>query len=192
VQKISKYKTAMTYASAWLDAAKDEKQEDAVFQEICVLKESLKEHAAVWAVLSQPVDDNSQKIQIIEALAKEIHLSRISTQTLKLILENDRLSLLALIFHAFKEAYYKDKGIIEVTVDTAVLLTEAQNKKLQKTLENKLQMPVMINYQIKPEVLGGLAVRYDSFLIDDTLAGKLKHLKKIITHSKIDSNRVIE
>lgn len=186
MQKISKYKTAMTYAHAWLDAAKDQKQEDTVFEEIGMLRASIKEQTEVWNILAQPVDDNMQKIKIIEALAKEIHLSKISTQTLKLIIENDKVSLLGLILHAFKDAYYKDKGIIEVDVATAVALTDAQDKKLQKTLENKLKMPVIIDYHIKPEVLGGLAIRYNSFMIDDTLAGKLKNIEKIITRPKTE------
>lgn len=184
MQKVSKYKTAMTYASAWLEAAKDQKQEDTVFEEIGKLNLSLKECADVWSVLAQPVDDNQEKIKIIESFAKQIKLSKISTETLKLVMENDRFSILKLIFHAFKEAYYKDKGIIEVDVETAVLLTEAQDKKLKKTLEDKLKSQIVLNYQVRPEVLGGLAIRYDSFLIDDTLAGKLKNIKKIITHQQ--------
>lgn len=186
MQKISKYKAAMTYANAWLEAAKDQKQEDTVFEEIGQLSSSLKESTAIWSVLTQPVDDNQQKIKVVESWAKEIKLSKVSTETLKLIIENDRFSILRLIFHAFKEAYYKDKGIIEVDVETAVPLTETQNKKLQKTLEEKLKSPIVLNYQIKPEVLGGLAIRYNSFLIDDTLAGKLKNIQKTITHQQTE------
>ena len=178
MQKISKYKTATTYAQAWFSAAKENNCEDKVLEEISLLKDSIRQNAAVWGVLSQPADDNNDKVNIMRDLAKQIKLSEISTETLVLLAENNRLNLLKMICGAFAKIYYQDKGIVEVTVDTAVELSETQDSRLKKTLENKLKAPVVINYRLRPEVLGGLAVRFNSFLVDDTLSGKLKKLKQ--------------
>jgi len=178
VQKISKYKTAMTYAQAWFSAAKDNHIEDKVLEEIRLLKESISQNDDLWGVLMQPVDDNNDKVKIMTDIAKKAKFSAISEETLKMIAENNRLNLLKTICGAFAKIYYQDKGIVEVTVDTAVELSEAQDNRLKKTLENKLKAPIIINYRLKPEVLGGLAVRFNSWLVDDTLSGKLKKLKQ--------------
>lgn len=178
MQKISKYKTATTYAQAWFSAAKDNHIEDKVFEEIRLLKESMAENGELWGVLMQPVDDNNDKVKIMNDIAKKAKFSAVSEETLKMIAENNRLNILKMICGAFTKIYYQDKGIVEVTVDTAVELSETQDGRLKKTLENKLKSPVIINYRIKPEVLGGLAVRFNSWLVDDTISGKLKKLKQ--------------
>ena len=65
-------------------------------------------------------------------------------------------------------------------VETAVELTAAQDKKLRSVLETKLKAPILLEYTVKPEVLGGLRVRFKSFLIDDTLESKLGRIGQLI------------
>lgn len=177
-QKISKYKTATAYAQAWLEAAKDAHQEEAVYHEVKTLKEAFNKSSDIRLFLAAPTDSQNEKIQIIAEFAQSAKLSDITAQTLKLIAEYRRLDLIDLIFDEFIRRYYEDKGIISVQVETAVKLTAAQDSKLKKTLENKLGAEVILNYQIKPEVLGGLAVSYQSVLIDDTIASKLKDIQR--------------
>ena len=38
----------------------------------------------------------------------------------------------------------------------------------------------MINYEIDEEAIGGLCVSFDSYLIDDTVKGKLDKIKQIL------------
>ena len=76
--------------------------------------------------------------------------------------------------------YYKDNNIIEVNVCSAVKLSTQQNKKLKTALEKKLNSKIVLNCEIKPEILGGLKISYNSFLIDDTLQTKLSNMKKLI------------
>ena len=85
-----------------------------------------------------------------------------------------------LILDEFIKLYYQDKGIVEVRVETAVELTAAQDKKLRSVLETKLKAPSLLVYTVKPEVLGGLRVRFKSFLIDDTLESKLGRIGQLI------------
>lgn len=185
MQKISKYKTATTYAQAWYDASKENHIEDVVFEEINQLSESMKKDAFLWNVLSQPAEDTKQKIKIMDDISKKLNMSAISSQALEMIAENERINILGIILNTFVKIYYKDKGIIEVSVDTAVELTKVQDTELKKVLENKLNAPVILNYKVNPDVLGGLAVRFNSVLIDDTLASKLKNLKHLLLNQKV-------
>ena len=180
MQKISKYKTAKTYAQAWIDAADDCGQIDVVYDEVCQIRNSLQEAAQVWSVLFVPNDNNNNLVDIIDNLAKKLKLSTISHETLKLIAASRRLNILKLICNEFIHIYYQYKGITEVVVDMAVKLSAKQDTAHKKVLENKLQTPVVICYRIKPEVLGGLAIRFGSYQIDDTLANKIQTIQKIM------------
>ena len=172
MQKISKFKTASVYARAWLDAAKDKKIEDKAFEEAKLLKAAYNQDSALWNLLAAPGDDRKIQRKIIENLAKKTNLSSITAETLALIAENGKLKATGLILDEFIKLYYQDKGIVE--------LTAAQDKKLRSVLETKLKAPILLEYTVKPEVLGGLRVRFKSFLIDDTLESKLGRIGQLI------------
>ena len=181
MQKESKYKTAASYAEAWFEAATESNSEEKVFAEVKLIRESLESDALLWnTMISSRVSED-----FIEDIAHKAKLSVISTNTLKLIAENGRLNLLEQITDDFVHLFYKKKGIVEVMVDTAVALNATQDKKLRKVLKDKLQSEIELTYRIKPEVLGGLAISFDSFLIDDTLASKLKKFEKLVTEQPI-------
>ncbi len=181
MQKYSKFKIAANYAYAWFNAAKDKNVEDKIFEEVQLLKTSYAQNKEIWDILAAPVDDNSLKLSIVKDLARKIKLSDISADALLLMVENRRMALLGLVLDEFVKSYYQNKGIVEVTVETAVQLSVAQDKKLRAVLEDKLNTKVLLNYRVNPDVLGGLKVSFDSFLIDDTLQTKLKRIKLLLS-----------
>ncbi len=181
VQKVSNFKTAAAYAEAWLGAAKDMNAEEAVFEEVKALKSGISEIAAVWNSMASPIESTTDKLKVIAGLQKKAHLSDITAQTLKLVAENNRLKLMPLITEEFVRLYYQDKGITEVFAESAVELADEQKAKLEKIMTQKLKTPVVINYAVKPEVLGGLAVKFGSYQVDDTVKSKLMELEKLLT-----------
>lgn len=180
MQKDSKYTVAMMYAQALLSAAHEGKCEDVVFEEMISLRDSFNQNPALWKQLSRPIDDDNIVMPIIKKIINDAKFSDVSAKTLQLITENKRIALLPLIAEDYKKLYYQNKGIVEINVDTVVELSAAQNNKLKQIMEDKLKAPVILNYQIKPEILGGLALSFNSFLIDDTLSTKIKDLEQMI------------
>lgn len=187
MRKISNTKTASSYALSWLNAAQEKHTEEKVFEEVQKLKVAIETDAVTWARLAAPDHENQTQQKVITDLAKTVKLSSISTAALKLIAENGRLNILLPITKAFIQFYYEAKGIIEVKVETATELSKEQDEKLKKVLKEKLNAEVLLDYIIKPEVLGGLAIRYKSFLIDDTLATKLKRLEQVLKNQQTPS-----
>ena len=181
MQKNSRYKTATAYAQAWLDAAMDSKDEKNIFAEVKAIQKSLINDKALWEMMAVCPDKCDVQSQAVEEIADAIGLSDVSKNTLMLIATNRRLNILKQITEDFIHLYYQRTGVIEVIVDTAVELSPAQDKKLRKVLHNKLNADIELKYRLKPEVLGGLAVKFNSFLIDDTLAYKLKKIEDLIT-----------
>ncbi len=180
VQKVSNFKTAAAYAEAWLNAAKDGNAEDAVFEEVTALKTGIGDVSGLWRVMSAPVESEKAQTDVLSALTKKAKLTKISEQALKLIAEHKRLNLISLILDEFVRLYYLDKGIMKVYVESAVKLSNEQSSKLEKVLQKKLNAPIVVDYQVNPEVLGGLSVRFGSYLIDDTVQNKLVKLEQIL------------
>ncbi len=180
MKKISKNKTIATYARAWLDAAKEQNSENIVLDEVRLLQKSIQNDEMQWSILSAPTEDNKDLVRLITDFANDISLSKVSCGALELIATNRRLNLLEPILKEFCHLYYSDHGIIEVTVDTAIDLNKSQHVSLLNALEKKLGASVVIDYCIKPEILGGLNIRFQSFQINDTLAYKLNKIKQLM------------
>ena len=180
MQKESKYIVADMYAQAWFAAALDNQCADAVFKEVLALKDSFEQNQELWKSLCMPVDDEHIVLPLIDEMIAKLKFSNVSAQTLRLIAENKRIGLLPLITDTFKNLYYHNKGIIEVNVDTVIELSDTQRHDLKQIMEDKLHAPVTLNYRIKPEILGGLALSFNSFLVDDTLVTKIKGLEQLI------------
>ena len=62
-------------------------------------------------------------------------------------------------------------------MDSALKLSETQHKKVLSMLEQKLGKKIVVNFQVDPEILGGLRVKYGSTMIDDSVLGKLNRLE---------------
>ena len=69
---------------------------------------------------------------------------------------------------------------VTLSAAPAQALSAAQVKKLEASLEKLLKQKVLVSYLVKPEVLGGLKVKYGSNMIDDTLLGKLNRLEQVM------------
>lgn len=180
MRKVSKNKTATVYARAWFEASKDLQTEDTVFEEVKILLTSISENPSLWGKIYSPIADRKAVENVIREVAGKSKISDVSTNALCQIAQNGKISLIRFILQGFADFYYKDKGIIMVEVDTAVKLTVAQDKKLKQALEKKLNKKVETVYNLKPEILGGLAIRFGSFLFDDTLLNKLRRIKQIM------------
>lgn len=180
VQKVSNYKTATAYAGAWLSAAKDMNAADKVFEEVKALKEGISDILPLWDSMASPIENQDDILDVLQALAKSVKLSSVSEETLKIVAKNNRLKIFPLILDEFIKLYYKDKGVVEVFVESAIALTEAQDSKLRSVLEKKLNSDIVISYNVNPLVLGGLSVRFNSFLVDDTIRSKLEEVRKLL------------
>ena len=61
-------------------------------------------------------------------------------------------------------------------VKTVAELSDAQKKKLTSAMEKYTGKKVVVDYQIRPELLGGLLIECDSKVIDDSIKGKIDRL----------------
>ena len=160
MKKDSKSKIASVYAEALYGAAEDLK--------------------AVAKVLANPLWDVASKKAALKAVAEKLQLSKESLNCLDIIADNNRFAELEMILEAFVHLYYQKQNITEIAVDSAKKLSEAQSKKVLQMLEQKFGKKIVVNYQVNPELLGGLRVQYGSTMIDDSVLGKLNRLEMMM------------
>ena len=180
MKKTSKTKISKTYAKALYDAAVQKNSVDKVLTDIEKLRKLLEADASVYAYLSNPLWSENDKKDVLAQSARILQLSKETLACLDLITENRRIAELSMILDDFVKIYYLKNNVAEVDVETVKKLTAKQDKKLATVLEKLFAKKVAINYIVNPAVVGGLRVKYESKMFDDSLASKLNYLENVM------------
>lgn len=180
MKKDSKTKIARVYALALYEAAEEKKVVEKVSEDIIKLHDIISADADIVKNLANPLWAVEDKVSALKAVAVKLKLDSETLNCLNLIAENGRFAEMAQILDEFKHIYYAKHGITEVEVGTVKTLSATQDKKLRANLEKMLSSKVVVRYQIKPELLGGLVIKFNSNMIDDSLKSKLNRLELVM------------
>lgn len=180
MKKDSKSKIASVYAEALYNAAVEEKAVPKIHKDVMALIKTIKEEKDFAKYFSNPLWGTISKKSALKEIASNLKLSKETLRCLDIIADNNRFAEIAIILDAFVRLYYKKQNITEIEVDSALKLTEAQNKKVLQMLEQKFGEKIVVNFHVDPELLGGLRVRYGSTMIDDSVLGKLNRLEMMM------------
>lgn len=180
MKKISKSKVISIYALSLYQAAEETAKLEKVSAEAAVLRTLIAEQPEIVADLSAQLVPLDDKKEIIAAVSKKLKFGKEMTACLNILAENGRLAELPGVLDEFRHIYYRRHNVEEVEVQTVKALSAAQDKKLKALLEKKLAKKVLLTYTIKPDLLGGLVIKYGSSMIDDSVSGKLTRLEIIM------------
>lgn len=177
MKKDSKAKIVSTYADALYMAAVEKNIVTRVLDDVKRLIRILQEDGDIIKYLSNPVWALEDKRQALSVVAEKLGLDKDVLSCLDVIAANGRFPELLPILEEFQHVWYRKNNIVEVDVQSVKSLSSAQNEKLIAGLEAMLSKKVVINYQIRPDVLGGLVIKFGSSMIDDSVRGKLNRLE---------------
>lgn len=95
---------------------------------------------------------------------------------------NRRLGFLPEIAATFEQLRAEHERSVEVTVTSAVELSQAQRDRIVAALQKRLNREVRLHCELNPALLGGAVLRADDLVIDGSLAGGLSQLASAVAH----------
>ena len=177
---------ARPYAAAAFEYAQSDNQ-------LLLWSQTLKQLSAVIldkkikSILKNPLYSKAQLADFLIGVVKAAcgngpnHIIEAISNFIRLLAEKKRLALLPNIYNLFEEALAKTSGYAALTVTSAFELSEEQQKHTKAKLEKKLQSKLNIIFTVDKNIVGGLLVRSGNWVLDDTVQGKLKRLKSVLT-----------
>ncbi len=168
---------ATRYGSAVFALAKDGKALDALERDIVTLEGALNDSEDFRALIHSPIYSRDEQGRAVAALADKMGLSDIVANTLKLMSSKRRLFVLPNLMAVLRDMISDEKGEVTAEVKTARALSDAQHKKLAKTLKSSVGKDVKMNVTVDESLIGGLIVRVGSKMIDSSVASKLAALQ---------------
>ena len=164
------------YASALYDLAFDNKAVSAVEDDLGKVGQAIAESADLAALIRNPRVTRDASAQAMDALAKLLKLSPLTTQFLGVLAANRRLAALPDVVQAFTAISAAARGEVNAQVTSAHPLDAKQLAALAAKLKEREGKDVKITANVDPAILGGLVVRIGSRQIDSSIRTRLNSL----------------
>lgn len=174
-------RAAIRYAKAILDLAVENKATDAVEKDMRSVMQTISDNKELRDMLANPVVKGEAKKNALTAIFKGSH--SISEGLVSILVDNKRVSLLAMVAEKFVILNEQLKGQDIAVVTTAVPLTAALEKQILEKVKNITGNKVTIENNIDESIVGGFVLRVGDLQFDASVANKLNSLKREFTNS---------
>jgi F-type H+-transporting ATPase subunit delta len=168
------------YAQGFLKSIKDEKEHEALYQELLGFHELLTTHDELQGILLSPFLPTSKKVELAEDLLTKLSYQGKNLRFILLLIDNGRFQFFPEILESMPEFWNELKGVSTYEVTSAVPLTEDQKKRLIKKLERLEKKPIFLKYRKDPSLIGGISIQKGHVVYDASVKGNLERLKQLI------------
>jgi F-type H+-transporting ATPase subunit delta len=175
------------YATALLQTAREQGLEKEVYHDMFELRVLFLNHTDFRNFLRNPAIKPSQKGKILHELFKNT-FHKLSLDFLLLVLKKSRINNVQGIVTAYVQLYRKEYHLKTVTVFTAKDLLDEQKNSLHAALTKQfVDQTVELRYRVRPELIGGLVLRYDDNIYDNCILSKLEKFRREFEFNSYES-----
>lgn len=135
--------------------------------------------------LSNPVYTVAERARVLDEVLPRMSVSTTVQNTLRLMLKNNRMSLLPMVAEEFQTYADERSGRVRVIVETAEPLTPQLEAEVRAALEQVTGKTVLIETQVKPELIGGVVARIGGKVYDASVKNRLETLKSTLLSSSV-------
>ena len=172
-------KIAGRYATALLELSIEQNKVDQVLADMKYLLEVNNETRDFQLLLDSPIVKGDKKIAIFDELFGQFE--EVSTSFVKLITNNGRESYLPTIAEAFDAQVKEHRGIVPITIISAVPLANSTKEIILEKVEKGVNGKLEVTELIDSSLIGGFIVRMGDKQIDASVASQFNDLKQRLT-----------
>ena len=166
------------YAKSLLDLATEQGQLEAVYADMKYIQAACNASSDFVNMLRSPIIKADQKNSIINEVLKNKVGTLTNSFTVLLVKKGRELDLPEMAA-AFIEQYNAINGIHQVTLTTAVAVSEDIKKSIEQKVKTAAQFKtVELTTKIDESLIGGFVLEFNNNLVDASIARDLKDIKK--------------
>ncbi len=126
--------------------------------------------------LKSPIIKHLRKAEILQKMFKG-KFNEITLMIFDIITRKNRENVLPNVAEEFTKLYNAEKGIQEATITTTFPLDDTMRKDVIEIVKEISGMTPVLKENIDSEIVGGYVLKLGDRQIDESLSGKLNHLK---------------
>lgn len=175
---------AKRYAEALYQIGSEKAILDTLEIDAGVVQEVFNQNKKLLMFLTHPRVENKKKKQFINEVFQG--LSGDMLNTMKLLVERNRIDLMPFIVKQFIHFTNEAKGIAEATVFSVRPLSDSEIQKLSETFAKRFnKKAIKLENKVDPSIIGGIKLRMGNSIYDGSISGKLKRIERsIVTANK--------
>lgn len=163
---------SVRYARALLKAGIEAKEAEKVYADMQTLAQNYSQMPALRITIDNPMLSNAQKESLL-LLATGGEPCELTKRFVALVLKEDRESIMQFIANSFITLYRKHNNLISAKLTTATTLDSQTEAKLRRLVESKTNGTVEFKTDVKPELIGGFVLEYDTYRMDASVKSQL-------------------
>ncbi len=175
---------ASRYARALVDVVMEQKIDPATaVQQVNSIVEAIKDSPDLRKVWEAPDIPAAQKRNLLDAIGKQVGLSRMIRNFFAVLIDHQRIAMLEKIARQFEVELDARLGFAEAQVTSARPLSDGEKRELESRVATMTGKKVRARYAANPELLGGVMVQVGSTIYDGTVRGQLEKLRQQLVNS---------
>ncbi len=169
---------ARRYASALADVVVSSGETAAVRSELKKWDELITSNVDLSTAFSNPSITHLKKEGVLEGLIGKTKPTKTTANFLRVLLQNNRLTDLPAINEKFESVIEERSGLVKAHVTSAHELSEGQKNELRTNVEKLTGRSVTLDFEIDPDLIGGVVTRVGSTVYDGSVRTQLENLKE--------------
>jgi F-type H+-transporting ATPase subunit delta len=169
--------TALTYARALIDLAKEKTQAEPIGAELNDLKKVIDANPLFKRFLSDPAIGQEERRAVIDKAIRS-QVSPLVANFIGVLQAHGRLGLLDQIASAYADLLDELLGKAEVDVTVAQQLSADELEQVRKKVSQAIKKDAIVHQHVDESIIGGLVLRVEDKLIDASVRSQLTSMKK--------------
>lgn len=164
------------YARAIYDLAEKQNLTTTIFEELNSVREIIKKEPRVLAFFLSPLISQDEKRAFIEKhLLKSSNA--LTSRFIDLLVEKHRIIILNDIVDELEDLLDVKNGISKATLVSAHPISEELIRPFKAALERFSKTKVLLKTRVEHELIGGVQIRINNYLLDNSLKNRLNQLR---------------
>jgi F-type H+-transporting ATPase subunit delta len=169
---------ARRYATALADVVLASGKAPAAKTELAAWSMMLSANGDLTDLFSNPTVLHSSKEKVLEELIKKTQPSPTTSNFVRVLLQNGRLSDLREINDRFAAVLDERSNLVSAEIMSARELPATERAAFVSNLEKLTGKQVHVNYTVREEIIGGTVTRIGSTVYDGSVKTKLENLRE--------------
>lgn len=175
---------AKRYSKALIDLAVEAGSVDKVLNELLDIKARIDGAPSLKTVMVNPSFRTEQRIAVLRELVQGLNYSDLTRRFLFLMASKNRMVAIDDVIREFHNYSDNLRGVVRVSVTTAVPLTQEQDQQLVTQIEQMTGKKAVVTHTVDPNIIGGVVTRINDLLIDGSVATQLSRMRSALLKEK--------
>jgi F-type H+-transporting ATPase subunit delta len=166
------------YARALFALAVEDGSHERVAEELYAVAQALRASNEARTLVENPGYTQGQRHALIDLLEKQLSLSPLVAQFLRLLVDRHRLVELSAIALAYGEMVDEKVGRVRATVTSARPLSDDELRRLRDAFGALTRHSIVLDSRTDPKIVGGLVAQVGPHVFDGSIKTQLERLRR--------------